>query len=187
MAEEGCTTRYAFIEASTGCYESLMHIARKLGKKLKIEVVDVSRFDARHPQIVVVCKNAFPAEGFLENLVEHPESASNIKYLFVEQLGYHLPEELDKVFKIVPIDLDYDSELPACISLKELSYTISEQVKRECLRNKKHAVMDDIGRLTNTQLYKPKKAMSEVMKFLFKRKLEKYGSLEEVFKELQSN
>lgn len=187
MAEEGCATKYAFVESNTGCYNSLAQIARKLGKKLKIEVVDVSRFDARHPQIVVVCKNSVSAEGFLESLVEHPERANNIKFMFIEQMWYEIPEEFDKVFKIIPINLDYTDDIPRNLSMKELAYGICEQVKEECLKKKRREVMDSIGRLVNTQLYKPKKKMTEVMKFLIKKKLERYGSLEEVFKELQSN
>ena len=179
--------KYAFVESTTCCYDSLLRIARKLGKKTKTEVVDVSMFDAMRPQIVVICMNTVAAEGFLEAVVKDPERADNIQCLFIEQTTYHIPEDLNKLFTIVPIDLDYRSDIPACISLKELAFTVTEQVKRECLKSKEHIAMDEIGKLTNSQLYKPKKVMSEVRKFLFKKQLEKFGTLEEVFKELQNN
>ena len=179
--------KYAFVETTTCCYESLVRIAKKLGKKMQIEVVDVNRYDAMKPQIVVVSMNTLIAESFFRGILKEPERAENINYLFIEQFGYHLPEGLEKIFTIMPINLDYKAEIPSSISLKELTYPISEQVKRESLRSKEQEVLKEISKRINIQFYKPKKEMSEVKKFLFKKQLERYGTLEEIWKELQNN
>ena len=182
---QGESTRYAFIEPEVSCSTNLMHIARRLGKKLKVEVVDVNGFVEGQPQIVVVFLNSMSTEGFLESLIDAPERIRGIKHLFIEQFGHYLPENLSEHFKPVQIDMDYSSEIPPCISLKELALTISQDIRNECLKSKEHKIMKEIGDLTQTELYKPKKVMSEVKKFLFRKQLEKYGTLDEVFKELQ--
>lgn len=176
--------RYAFIEPEVSCDIQLMSMAKKLGKKMHVEVVDASNFCEKRDQIVVVNLNVYTSEGFLESLSK-PGRADHIKHLFIEQFGHPIPKDLSSQFEIIPIDLDYTTEIPENICLDEIAMDIADDIRNECTKLKQREVKKKIKTLTDISISKPKKVMSDIRKFLIKKKLEKYGTLDEVFQLLQ--
>ena len=133
--------------------------------------------------IAIIDMDDSSSVDWLKEILGRSELAKRIKYLFIEDNGMGQIPDLTQQFKVVVLDKEVDL-LPAFIRQEELSRAIQVKLERIKKREVTRYLRKRISEESRVDINKPCKPLTAVRKVILRKKLEKYGKLQDVLRVL---